>query len=173
MSNTKNDFLSALKENLSTSGVHVNIAGKDMIVIPPTTSQYREYLIVAEERAKDELRGKESDLRKKKISAAERKELRETFKALGSTSEGFVTEYDRDLIVRRMNHYSKLIIADAVRYPDGTKTWNNESERFEVAELILSTPGAEESVRAALEESQKKRAGIGQSTTSPEKPSKE
>ena len=149
-------FLSALKDNLAKSGVSIEIAGQDMIVVPPTAGQLRDHLIASEKHAKEELREKETELRGRKISSEERKELRNAFKALGAPDQGFETEYDRDLITRKMHHYSKLIISDAVRHPDGSKTWETESERFEIAGLIMSTPGAEELVRSALEEAQKK-----------------
>ena len=153
---TMNPFLSKIKTALSESGVPVELAGEQMIVVNPTQAQYRDMLVSAEQRAKADLEENEEKLRSKKLTADEKKELLQLGKSAGMEIGDAETKYDRDLIMLRLQNFTRLMVAESVRNPDGSKTWETKQERDEIADALLALPGAEETIMAALRIAAKK-----------------
>jgi hypothetical protein len=150
----KNNFLQSLKKEIDDNSVPVTIAGVDLVVRKPTSTQYREWIIQAEEIAKDELEPLRESLQSRNPSESEQSEYMTIARSSGMNT-ACKSVYDYRLLTRKISILSKRMLTEVLWTPEGGRPWDNDEEREEVVATLASFPGAEELIQSALRSEKK------------------
>lgn len=166
-----NSFLKSLQKDLSKQGELIDVGGNKYLIIEAAPQIQAKLVQEGMRKAanSEELKGRKSELSKKKITKADREAFKEgyskyaTDEQIEAALKGVNNHFDLAVLNWAMVYVANNFFVEIIRNPDGSRIYENNEEKAKIRESLEASPGTIEKINEAFERIQQKKSPTNQS----------